>query len=272
MNVTLIKYVLMAARRDKLMLTLLLMTFICVMSAMFMGNAAAVEQQQFATVFGSGALRFLGVMGVVLFTSFHMRRSFESKEVEFLLSRPISRISFVLSHALAFVILACIIAVCMTVAQSFLGDIDLMNLVSWGYSIALELSIIAVTALFFGMVLNSAAGAALASLGVYVLGRMTGTLLGIVNVPPEGLLDQILSYVMEILSIFLPRLDMMGQSGWLIYGLDADKVIHYTRDAEMYSHKMIDVLGVLGFVSLQSMLFIALILCATLHDFTKKQF
>lgn len=272
MNIALIKYVLTAARRDKLMMTLLMMTAIGVISSMFLGTAAVIEEQQFSMVFGAGALRFLGVMGVVLFTAFHMRRSFDSKEVEFLLSRPVSRMSFLMSHAFAFVLLSILIGCIMMCAQYVLGNVKIQYLLFWGYSIILEYSVIAVVTLFFSMVLNSAAGAALASLGVYVLGRMSGTLLGIADLPPENVLDQMLSYLMETISILLPRLDMMGQSSWLIYGVDAEQVVHYGRSAQTVSYKMVETFGVLGFISIQSLIFMALVLCAAFHDFTKKQF
>jgi len=57
-----------------------------------------------------------GVVGIVLFCCFYMRRSFETKEVEFLLSRPLSRMTFLFSHAAAYIVLSLAVAAVVTLA------------------------------------------------------------------------------------------------------------------------------------------------------------
>src|SRR4051812_24038337 len=124
----LVKYVLTAALRAKLMITLFLMILLAAAVAVFMASASVPESGSFTLVFGSGGLRFLGVTGLILFCCFYVRRSFENKEVEFLLSKPVSRLSFLCSHALAFSILAFLIAVAITVAVAVLGRPDTTGL------------------------------------------------------------------------------------------------------------------------------------------------
>lgn len=271
-SATLVKYILTAARRDRLMITLALMILMGASVAIFMGSAAVTERSYFALVLGSGGLRFLGVMGVVLFCCFYVRRSFDSKEVEFLLSRPISRASFLVSHAVAFSILAALIAAAITLVVYFLGRPDMTGLLVWGASLMAELSIMAVASLFFSMVLSSASGSALATLGLYALARMVGTLLGILSAAPLNWFFAVIGSVMKLISVVTPRLDMMGQTSWLIYGVDVSASMRFLRDASAYSHWMAEHIGLVGFIGLQGILFAVLLLAASAYDFMRRQF
>lgn len=269
---SLVKYVLTAALRDKLIITLALMILMGAVVAVFMGSASMTEGDSFALVFGAGGLRFLGVMGIVLFCCFYVRRSFENKEVEFLLSRPISRLCFLLSHALAFSILAFFVALAISLTVSAIGKPVPTGLAVWGASLAAEFAVMAVASLFFSMVLSSAAGSALATLGLYALSRMVGTLLGILDVAPENWFFAIIGSLMKLISIGVPRLDMMGQTTWLVYGVEGAGSMKFLPDATAYAHWMAEHLGLAGFIGFQGILFVALLLAAAAHDFMRRQF
>lgn len=268
----LVKFILTAAFRDKLLLTLLVMIAAGAGLSMFLGDAAMTEKESFALVFGASGLRFLSVIGVVLFCCFYVRRAFETKEVEFLLSRPVSRLSFLFSHAFAFMALSVIVTAAVVVAVACLGRPDAGGLAVWGFSIAIENMIMAVCALFFSMVLSSAAGSALATLGVYVLARLMGTLLGIAAVPPEKAIFAVLNNIMDIISIVVPRLDIMGQTSWLVYGVQGSGGIDYLERAGTYAHSLLATVGVTGFMAVQGAVFIALLLAASAFDFLRRQF
>ena len=62
----LIRFVLTAAFRDKLMMTLVLMILMSAGVSVFLGGSGLTEQESFALVFGAGGLRFLCVIGLVL--------------------------------------------------------------------------------------------------------------------------------------------------------------------------------------------------------------
>ncbi len=268
----LVKFVLTAAMRDKLMITLLTMIVCGGALALFLGSASITEKESFALVFGAAGLRFLSVIGVVLFCCFYMRRSFETKEVEFLLSRPISRLTFLFSHAAAFMILSLLIAVTVVAVVFFLGRPNPGGLAAWGFSIGVENMIMAVTSLFFSMVLSSASGSALATLGLYVLSRLIGTLLGIAALPPDKVVYSVLNNIMDVVSIVVPRLDMLGQTSWLVYGVAGSGGVGYLERAGAYAHAMMAHLGIEGFMFAQGALFIALLLAATAFDFLRRQF
>lgn len=268
----LVKFVLTAAMRDKLMITLLTMIACGGALSVFLGGASITEKESFALVFGAAGLRFLGVIGIVLFCCFYVRRSFETKEVEFLLSRPISRLCFLFSHAAAFMVLAALVAVTVVAVVFFLGKPNPSGLAAWGVSIAVENMIMAVSSLFFSMVLSSASGSALATLGLYVLSRLIGTLLGIAALPPEKTIYAILNNAMDLISIFVPRLDMMGQTSWLVYGVQGSGGVGYLERAGAYSHMLMSHIGVVGFMCAQGVLFVSLLMAASAYDFLRRQF
>ena len=103
------------------------------------------------------------------------------------------------------------------------------------------------------MVLSSPVTSGMAVLGFYVLARLMGQLLGIVHSPAfhfPGV--DILNGLMQTVSVFVPRLDLMTQTSWVIYG--ADTVSDF------------------AFILLQTAAFLALVLSATLIDLARRQF
>lgn len=271
-SLPLVRYVLTAALRDRLLVTLLLMIGAGAGLGVFLGSAAVTEQESFSTVFGAGGLRFLGVVGIVLFVCFHMRRAFETKEVEFMLSRPMSRMAYLFSHAAAFMLLAVLIAGLITFVLVVTGRPQMSGLLLWGVSVMGEYAMMAVAALFFSVVLSSAAGSALATLGFYVLARMIGTLIGIVRLPPENAVFAVLGNVVELVSILVPRLDLMGQTSWLVYGAEGAGGIALRNGAGDLALTLVNLIGAGGFIVLQSVLFIGLLLLAAAYDFLRREF
>jgi hypothetical protein len=250
----LIHYVILGAIRDKLLVSLCAAMIVCISLSMFLGSSAIIEQAQFMLVFASGALRIAVAIGLVLFVVFFIRRSFETKDVEFLLSRPISRFELILSYSAAFTLMAIIFglivgaAVCV-LSHSLIGAGHFL----WILSICAEFVIIVNVAFFFSMVLSSAASGCMATIGFYILGRMMGQLLGIIDSNITiGLHVKLMEQVFEGLSVFFPRLDLYGQTSWLLYGSD----------------------GTIGaaFILLQTCIFTALVLTACYIDLKRRQF
>lgn len=253
MSLPLVKYVLTGAVRDKLILSLLVLLAVGVSLAIFMGSAAFVEKDKFTVVFAGGGLRMAGVLGLVLFVVFYVRRSFESRDVEFLLSRPIGRVQFLLSLAAAFSILAVLLglaegAALLALRPNGFGE----GYMLWVISVIAENIIIVNTALFFSMILTSSATAAMVTFAFYVLARMMGQILGIIDGIGHKASMQVLEIIMQGISMVMPRLDLMGQTSWLIFGVDQG--------------------ANLGFVLMQGFIFTFLILMAAIVDLIRRQF
>lgn len=248
----LVRYVLTAAFRDRLVMALGIAIIVGASIAIFLGSAAITEKGQFAVVFAAAGLRFAGVLGLVLFTVFFIRRSFDARDVEFILSRPVSRAEFILSYAAGLSLLALGLgaaqALCIyLMAPQAFGS----GHVWWMLSLAAENVIMVNTALFFSMILTSAATAAMATAGFYILARLMGQLLGIVDAfsQPNFIYD-LMEYLMQAISAVMPRLDLMAQPSWLIYGYESG-----------------------GFyVLIQGAVFAILVMTAALVDLVRRQF
>lgn len=253
MSISLITHVWKAALRDKLVLTLLALIGLSVSMSIFIASSALIEKDQFAAVFSAGSLRILGVLGLTVFTVFFIRRSVDAKDIEFILSCPVGRVEFVFSYAFALSCIACVIALANGIALYAISP-HLFGLghVIWTISVALEYIIMINMAFFFGLMLSSAAMAVLSVLGFYVLTRMMGQILGIIDAGFEASYLKGLQIILELISVITPRLDLLGQTGWLIYG---------TGD-----------LANLVWVGAQVVVALCLVLCAALFDLLKRQF
>lgn len=253
-SVILIQYILKAAIRDRLLLGLALLLILSVCVSLFMGSAAVNEQDQFAAVFAAGSIRLLNAIGLTLFIVFFIRRCFEMRDIEFMLSRPIGRLKLVLSYSAGFSVIAALLGLisglCVIALSPHLFS---EGHILWTLSLVLENIILVNVALFFSMILSSAASCAFACLGYYVLARMSAELLGVVESGKHIFNSEALEWGLQAISaLMLPRLDLLTQTSWLIYGPDE---------------------GVsLVFVLSQGAIYTALALSAALIDMRYRQF
>ena len=204
-------------------------------------------------MFSAGSIRILNAVGLVLFIVFFIRRSFEVRDIEFMLSRPVGRIKLVTSYAAGFSVLA--------IGMGVLSGLCVMALsphliseghVLWTISLIVENIIMVNVALFFSMILTSAASGVFATMGFYILARMMSQILGIIDSGKSGDDFHVMELMMQIISSLMPRLDLMAQTSWLIYG--TEQTISY------------------GFVIAQGCVYGSLILIAALIDMWRREF
>ncbi|HNQ92111.1 MAG TPA: ABC transporter permease subunit [Alphaproteobacteria bacterium] len=257
MSLQLVRYVLMAAMRDRMVWGIVAISVLGVCLSVFSGSAAVIEQDQFVITYLAGGLRLLSLIGLALFVVFYVRRSYDARDIEFLLTRPVSRGQFVTAHGVAFSLLAIFTGVFLALILagfSFqFGYKDGFPL--WALGVTFEYILVVNVAFFFAMVLSSPVTAGLATLGFYVLSRMTGELLSIAQSPQiegGGQAFLALSVVMKVVSVIIPRFDLMAETSWLIYG-------------GVDFHNWI-------FVIVQAVVFLALVLSATAIDLKRRQF
>lgn len=259
MNLLLVRYVLVAAARDKLMWAMAAVIILGACLSTLTSSAAIIEQGQFVLTYMGGGLRIISLVGLTLFTVFFVRRLHDSRDIEFLLTRPVSRLSLVLSQSAAFSLLAVFSGGLLMGILSLLmwkqGGVGSVWL--WSAGITFEFIIVANVAFFFSMVLTSPVTAGMATFGFYVLARMTGQLLAITHVKESaegvGLLMTFFKGVMQVISVVIPRFDLMAQTSWLLYG---------AQDVGM------NFLCIL----LQASVFLFLILTAIYIDLRRRQF
>lgn len=214
----LFRYTLTAARRDRIVYAVIGLSIVVAALCVFFGSSATSEKQAFVLVYTAGLLRIVGMAGLVLFAVFYIRNAFARREVDFLLAKPVTRTCYVVTQATAFAVLAMIVAaiICSIVAVVAPSQIGIATFY-WGVSLVFEYCIMGWTALFFAMVLRSAATCALICFVFYGLARSIGQIFGIIDSTAMPAYVQPLEWIMQVVSIIIPRLDLMAQTSWLVY-------------------------------------------------------
>ena len=258
---TTIKYIFLTAVRDWFFIGLSTLIMLSVGISYFLGGTALVEQQQMIDVYIAGSSRVILMIGMIVFVCFHVRRSFENREVEVILTRPISRSSFVFSYWVGFIILAIMVVVPLALAMGFFLDVDIKGLAFWSLSIIFESFVVIAFALACSLILQSAVSSVLVSFCFYVIARMMGFFTAVID-KPDLIRDLSWSWIMENIltasSILLPRLDLFGKSKWLVYGMSSDVALWITD--------MIPVFVV------QTLVYVPLLLFMAIYDFKRRQF
>lgn len=249
----LFRYILMAAARDRFFVSLVALLAVVISLSIFFGSSVITEQDEFARSFAAYGFRLFGVVLLVFFVVGYIRRCFDNRDIDYLLSRPMGRISFILTHAGAFSCLALMAAVLLggTTVVLEMGSAHNGALL-WWVSIAAEFIIMANIAMFFAFVIGSATACMLAVFSFYLLSRLMGEILGILQKTGQEGVIGLLAKLMEVISIFIPRLDLMGQTKWLLYGVPPEIS--------------------LPFILAQAGVFTALVIGATCLDIHRRQF
>lgn len=243
----------LSALRERLYFGLVAALTLCVLFSLFLGGTALSEQVQTGIVLFGGSARLVVVLGLVLLVVFYMQRADEGREVEVILSTPITRTRFVLAHYLGFSLLAVVLVLPLAPVLWAMGLPHPLVGLGWTVSLLLEALIMVAAALLFSLLLKSAVNAVLASAAFYVLGRLIGyfvmaSMSGLSGAPHETITQKL----MLAISTVMPRLDFFADTHWLIYGFDTEAT--FTK-------------GVL-----QAGIYIPLLLVITIFDFRKRQF
>ena len=220
-------YVFRAVLRDRIVQFIFLAMLLATSVSMFLGGAAAIEQRAFTIATTATALRMTAVLGLIIFISFFIRRLFENREIDYLLATPLTRHRLLFSMALAFMCVSFIFSLLIAAIVYYQSRGYSAGFLYWSLSVAVELSVTSMIALFFAIVVRSATVSAMCAIGYYTLARMLGSMIGIFEVKLS--LDKtaagIVEPVLKVIATVIPRFDLMAQSSWLIYGEVQDYTI-----------------------------------------------
>jgi ABC-type transport system involved in multi-copper enzyme maturation permease subunit len=252
-----IRYTLITALRDLLFIGLLVITIGAMFIAHFLGGTALSEQQQMILTYVAGSTRLILITGLVLFVCFHVKRAFDNKEIEVILSKPISRQKFIASYLLSFGILAIIVTIPTVMAIAAIAKPNIKGLLFWGGSLIFEGIMMVAFAMVSSLIMESGVAACLATLSFYCLSRMMGFFIMAIHhpklLPSSGqAFNWLMDSILMLVSVVLPRLDLFGKTSWLVYGIE----------------KSTD----LWVFSIQSLVYVPLLLFMAIIDFKRKQF
>ncbi len=254
----LIKYTLITATRDFLFIGLFIVVLVAIGISYFLGNTSMIETQAMVVSYAAFSSRFILVTGLIVFVCFHVKRAFDNKEIEVLLSRPISRFQFVIEYWLGFVVLTFIVTIPVIGVMALMAPAHIPSIAMWGISIIVEDCLMVAFALVTSLILQSAVSPVLLSLGFYIVSRMMGYFMATAKIPHyyelHIIYDHLSEYVVMFTSMFLPRLDFFGKSEWLIYGISPQAM----HDLELFI--------------IQATIYIPFLLGVAIFDFKRKQF
>ena len=124
----------------------------------------------------------------------------------------------------------------------------------WSLSLLVECMIISAFSLIATIILKNAVVSILSTVGFYILARMMGFFIYAINnstLATHTAIHQITSKIIFVISLCLPRLDLFGQSMWLI---------DYN-----YDFKLIVI------ILAQSLIYIPIMILIAIIDFNKKE-
>ena len=249
-----IRYILITALRDWLFLGLLAGVFCAVAISATLGNTAFLETREMTITLAAGSARVILMVGLIVFVCFHIRSAFDTKEIDVILSRPISRSNLVIAYWLGFSFVALLLTIPVVGVIGLIGVDNWTGYSGWAISLLLETFIVVALALFSAFTMRSAVTSVIACMGFYVVSRMMAffVVTSQSSLVAGGLKYTLMKYALVAISTIVPRLDFFAKTQWLIYGFDTSQ----------------DWLVFVG----QTAVFLPLLLLASIVDFRRKQF
>jgi len=217
-----VRYVLLTAYRDRLAIAILAAQLAVLAGSELMAAAALSENLAVGLATAGAMMRAVMALGLITFISFHVRRMEETREIEVILTRPISRPVFVLANFGAYSGLALLLAMPAGLLLGVGYGAWTSGLVEWQASLMLECLVLVALSLFCALSLGSATVSVMAATGFYVMCRL-GAYFRAISEQHTGMLDNPVvdttaRLAIEVVSAVLPRLDLFGQGNWLVYG------------------------------------------------------
>lgn len=250
---TSIRYILLCALRDRLFIGLVAGVALAASISALLGSTAFLEEREMALAFAGAAARLILVIGLTVFVCFHIRSAFDTREIDVMLSRPLSRPQLVVAYWLGFATVASLLVLPTALVMAVIGPLSREGFAGWSASLLLETWLVVALALFASLALRSAVTSVMTCLGFYVLSRMMAYFAMASETFRDG--DPWLAaagWALEGVSTLIPRLDFFGKTEWLVYG--------FTAAAEW------------RLFLTQALVYIPLLLLAAIVDFRRKQF
>jgi hypothetical protein len=246
-----------AAKRDMLFIGNMIGVLIVTLFSTLMGSVALAERANAKAIYIASSSRIVIVAGLMIFVCFHIKRMFENREIEMLLSRAISRTTIVTSLFAGFVVLAvqpiAIAAVILTLSAT-----SKLGIFLWAVSLLLETVTALAFTMFFALLIESPVFSLMLSISNYIIARVIGSFSAYISITSSArewyIFTSLSEMAVKLLSIFFPRLDFCAKSGWLVYGMDSAAY------------------GMFAMGAVQCIIFISLLLSATIFDFKRKNF
>jgi ABC-type transport system involved in multi-copper enzyme maturation permease subunit len=252
--ISIIKYILLISLRNKLYLGIILSLILCFFAGIYLGETNIIEEAQSATVFIAGISRVIISLGIAIFVCLNISKLFDGKEIDYIISKPVSRKQFILSFLAGYLISCMLVVVTTITIINILINPDPAGSVIWSLSLICESLMIICFAFLCSIMLENSLLSIFATIGFYLLSRMMGFFTLSTGLPWENAAHNQSLYenILQLIAVIFPRIDLFTQSKWLIYGIENDATIKL--------------------IFIQSLIYIPLLVAMSFHDISKKEF
>ncbi len=216
---TLPRLVLIEARRGGLPWLALASIAVGVGLAAFLSEVALTESDALRTSIVAALLRACAVFLIASHVASSTHREINDKGLELLLALPLSRSAQYCGRLAGYA--GCGRALAVAFSAPMLVWAAPADVLIWGLSLACETALVAAIALFFAMTLAQLVPAIAATLGLYVLARSMPAIQLIAGGPlsEPTIAGQAARWSLDAIALFLPPIDAVTRTDWLIYGL-----------------------------------------------------
>lgn len=221
------KYCFLTAVRDYFYLGLIALIVIFTALSIFLGDLSNSEQIESTIVYIAASFRMILAFGISTFICLHIKNMYDQRTIDFIFSKNISRCVFVMSYWLSFVLIALFLLIPLIGFFAFFLKNNLIGLMHWSISMLAEIMIIIAFSMTAALVLRNFLISLTVTYMFYFVSRIMGFFVAIQDVSMiyhNTTYSSIMYYVMNGVSMFLPRLDLFANSEWLIYGGIAEKM------------------------------------------------
>ena len=245
------RYTFYEAVRNHLFI-LIILGLICFLGLIeFIGELAITGSRELrATLLGSG-LRIFSVLTVSLFVIASMVREHNDKGFEFLLSLPMPRHNYLLGKLSGFLLLGLTVAI--STGALLLLYCNAGAVLAWSFSLFCELALVISLSIFCLFTFNNITLAYIVVIAFYFLSRSMSTIQLISDSPilqSGNASQQYMHFIINSIAYILPGLQDFTRGRWLAYGVEWSE---------------------LGPVILQSGIYLALLIAASLFDLYRKE-
>lgn len=245
------RYTMLEAWRNRLLTLVLTATLLLLLASVFARELAVTESDRLQTALLASSLRLACVFFVGLYILNGLTREFNDKVIDLMLSLDLPRPAYLLGKFAGFALIAAAVAAIATVPIALLAPAPAA--LAWGFSLALELFIVAALSVFCITTFTQLLGAAAFVAAFYLLGR-TITAIQLMStsslVASGGAGQEAAEWVADAMAFALPRLDTFTQTAWLVDG---------------------PISGI-GGILLQTAIYVGLLLAASMFDLYRKNF
>lgn len=240
---TIARYTLLEALRNRLLWLVLLMALGAVGVSGFLNELALTESRQLQAALLSAVLRLAAVFLIATFVVTSMLREANDQGLQLLIALPMPRAVYLFGKLIGFGALALLPALLFGALGLFFAPPAQAAL--WAVSLLCECWIVAAFAVLCSLTLNQVLPALAATFSFYLLARAIGAL-QLLGHDAHGALNR----GIDGLALLLPHLDRFTRSDWLVY----------------HEGGVADLAG----IAAQTAIYVALLAAAALFDLYRK--